>query len=145
LGALTIDDKFVAYTIEDAPNAEKVYGQTCIPEGEDILKFTDSLKFTDKYGHLMVEITGIPKFSNVYIHPGLTNEHTLGCPLVGDEWTIVNGNYQIVSGHSFQHYMNKVYPLLFDYMKRCERNGTLPKIRVTSIRMMKSEGLNRIQ
>lgn len=136
LGVLSIDNRFLAYTIEDAPNKEKVYGETCIPEGEYVLKFTHSPKFSDKYGHKMVEITGIPNFSNVYIHPGLIKEHTLGCPLVGSEWTLVEGDYQIVSGKSYQHYMSRVYPLLFDYIKRCESNGTRPKIIVSSIKSL---------
>ena len=55
------------------------YGYTAIPYGRYKLKITYSPKFKKE----LIEITGIPNYSKVYVHAGMSTKDTLGCPLLG--------------------------------------------------------------
>ena len=94
----TLEDKDRGLTF-DMPTAEiykrKVYGQTAIPYGRYEIKLTVSPKFKNrswaaKYGGLVPEITGVPAFVGIRIHPGTNSASTDGCPLVGEN-KIVGG------------------------------------------------------
>jgi len=110
IGRLYLDDKFFCYTCEDQYQAVKVPDETRIPEGVYPTKLTNSPKFTPRFGHMMIEITGIPNFSFVYFHPGNTDDDTSGCVLVGDwrpphMWKVVDSKatydhfYALVAPH----------------------------------------------
>ena len=43
----------------------------------------------------MIEITGLPNFSYVYIHTGNTIEDTAGCPLCGFGFQLIQGDYRV--------------------------------------------------
>ena len=43
----------------------------------------------------MIEISGLPNFSFVYIHTGNTIKDTAGCPLCGFGFGFIDGNYQV--------------------------------------------------
>ena len=84
LGLLYIDDKFSGFTVEDEERKIKVPGETCIPEGVYLLGLRYSPKFTPRYGHEMIEVIGVPGFTDILFHPGNTEKHTAGCILMGN-------------------------------------------------------------
>ena len=87
----TNERKFLCYTLEDESRTEKVYGETCIPEGEYCLGFRTEGGFDAKYAHRfadmhmgMLEVCDVPNFKYILIHCGNTDEDTAGCLLLGD-------------------------------------------------------------
>ena len=88
---ITNERKFLCYTLEDESREEKVYGETCIPEGEYCINFRREGGYHAKYDkrfadiHMgMLEVCDVPNFKYILIHCGNTDEDTTGCLLVGD-------------------------------------------------------------
>ena len=88
---ITNERKFLCYTLEDESREEKVYGETCIPEGEYCINFRREGGYHAKYDkrfadiHMgMLEVCDVPNFKYILIHCGNTDEDTAGCLLVGD-------------------------------------------------------------
>ena len=108
--------KFLCYTLEDESREEKVYGETCIPEGEYTIRFRSEGGYHSKYSkrfadmHLgMLEVCDVPNFKYILIHCGNTDEDTAGCLLVGD--TQENNNIKTSGfiGRSTTAY-TRIYP-----------------------------------
>ena len=72
----TLEDKFRGNNLKD----KKVYGETCIPEGNYQVKMTYSNKFKKE----LPELLNVPYFEGVRIHSGNVPEHSLGCILCGE-------------------------------------------------------------
>lgn len=73
--------KVCPYTTKGKPCEckEKVYGNTCIPEGTYEVKMLPSKKFKE----MMPCLVGVQHFLGILIHAGRTVNHTDGCILVG--------------------------------------------------------------
>ena len=74
------------------PGEGKIYGKTAIPCN----RYEVVLHYWEKYGKDYPMILGVPGFSGIYIHAGIDEEDTLGCPLVGDNKEVgklQNGRY----------------------------------------------------
>ncbi len=56
----------------------KIPGKTCIPDG----KYEIVVEYSAKFKKDMVEIKGVPGFSETKYHAGLTVDDSLGCPLL---------------------------------------------------------------
>ncbi len=126
LGQLYIDGKPEAFTLEDQYQAEKVKGETRIPEGKYAVALNENVTpLTEKYRkkfHFFtyhLEIKDVKGFKNVYIHLGNTDENTQGCVLVGDSLT--NNIYKVGniedgflgnSGQAFERIYKKVFTAL---------------------------------
>lgn len=116
LSHLYMDGIFASYLLEDTIREEKVYGKTCIPEGEYKLQLNKSAGMNSKYvlrypkfHKGMLEITGIKNFSLVFIHIGNTHSETLGCPLTGRSYDFVNGDYKVLqSAAAYQDVYRKL-------------------------------------
>ena len=76
-GQLLVPGHIVLHTAEDDYRAP--VGASCIPAGHYTL--TRTMYF--KHGYPTFEVTGVPHRSRILIHPGNTEEDTLGCILVG--------------------------------------------------------------
>jgi hypothetical protein len=83
--------KFLCYTLEDESRTEKVYGETCIPEGEYCLGLRTvgghHAKYSKRFADIhmgMLHVLDVPNFEYILIHCGNTDEDTAGCLLVGD-------------------------------------------------------------
>jgi hypothetical protein len=107
--------------LEDKIRAEKVPTQTAIPTGAFTLKLNTqgakNVNYKKAFGKLhqgMIEITGIPNFSFVYIHTGNTIKETAGCPLCGFGFTFTEGEYVVTQ--SVAAY-KMVYPKLVNLAK----------------------------
>src|SRR5690606_4000354 len=122
LSHLYIGSLFRCYLLEDSIREKKIPGATCIPEGEYRLRLNSwagmNAQYGNRYGSLhkgMIEITGIPEFSLVFIHIGNYHTDTRGCPLVGSYWQLLDGDYRVL--HSAAAY-RFVYPLLVEEIER---------------------------
>ena len=92
LGLLFIDDIFNGYTLEDQHRDVKVMHETRIPAGRYEIKLRTDMassmnkRYAAEYrwfkGHLWLQ--DVPNFTYIYIHEGVTDEHSSGCILVGD-------------------------------------------------------------
>ncbi len=102
LSQLYINGIFQCYLLEDKIREVKLASQTAIPTGVFELKLNtwgaknaDYKKAFGKLHQGMIEITGLPNFSFVYIHTGNTIKETAGCPLCGFGFQFVDGNFQV--------------------------------------------------
>lgn len=89
LGLLSVNNVFFCFTLEDEHREEKVAGETRIPAGRYKLEKTFESSLLNRMkenwykGDWIPTITDVPGFSYIRIHPGNTEKHTDGCPLVG--------------------------------------------------------------
>ena len=107
--------KFLCYTLEDESRDEKVYGETCIPEGEYCLGLRTEGGHHSKYAHRfadihlgMLHVLDVPNFEYILIHCGNTDEDTAGCLLLGDSQENNNLKKDGFIGRSTQAYF-RVY------------------------------------
>ena len=102
LSQLYINGTFQCYLLEDKIREVKIPSQTAIPKGVYSLKLNiigaKNVDYKKAFGKLhqgMIEISGLPNFSFVYIHTGNTIKETAGCPLCGFGFQFLDGNYQV--------------------------------------------------
>ena len=102
LSQLYINGIFQCYLLEDKIREVKIASQTAIPTGVFELKLNTwgakNADYKRAFGNLhqgMIEISGLPNFSFVYIHVGNTIKDTAGCPLCGFGFLFFDGNYQV--------------------------------------------------
>ena len=115
---ITDERKFLCYTLEDEYRKEKVYGETCIPEGEYQINFRTEGGYHAKYSkrfadiHMgMLEVCDVPNFKYILIHCGNTDEDTAGCLLVGDTQENNDIKKNGFIGKSTKAYM-RIYPAI---------------------------------
>ena len=115
---VTDERKFLCYTLEDESREEKVWGETCIPEGEYQIKFRREGGYHTKYSkrfsdiHMgMLEVCDVPNFKYILIHCGNTDEDTAGCLLVGDTQENNDIKKNGFIGKSTKAYM-RIYPAI---------------------------------
>lgn len=114
--------KFFSHCLEDERRAVKVIHETRFPAGLYPLKIRKedtplTIKHRADYGlwfKYHIEITGIPNFSDVYVHSGISEKHTSGCLLLND--TANNNMIEVGdmarSKQAVQRFYNQVYPYL---------------------------------
>jgi len=123
LGAFYIDGVFQCFTVEDEERAEKVKGETRIPNGIYNIKLREAGGFHDRYkkkygnihkGMLCVHNTNDWKiqkdgmtFQYILIHTGNTDDHTAGCLLLNDA---VSGS--TFTGSSSVNAYSRIYPVI---------------------------------
>jgi hypothetical protein len=72
------------WALEDVtrkPDAQKIYGQTAIPQG----LYEMILTFSNRFRMILPELINVPGFTKIRIHGGNTDKDTDGCPLYGCE------------------------------------------------------------
>lgn len=130
LGALYIDGKFVCFTLEDEMREVKVPGETRIPAGTYDLRLRGWGGFHQRYlGRFaeihegMLELVGVPKFTDILIHCGNNDDHTAGCLLVGDgiHENVTTQGYLTASESAYR----RLYPRVRDAVKA---SGALIKV-----------------
>jgi hypothetical protein len=90
LGALSIDDRFACFSLEDQRQEVKVPGETRIPAGTFGITLRTEGGMHPKYSSRFPEHRGmlwlrdVPGFEYIYIHVGVDDDDTAGCILVGD-------------------------------------------------------------
>tara|TARA_R110000744_G_scaffold75044_5_gene149585 strand:- start:118 stop:612 length:495 start_codon:yes stop_codon:yes gene_type:complete len=123
---ITNEREFLCYTLEDESREEKVYGETCIPEGEYCIGLRDEGGFHSKYSkrfadiHMgMLQVLDVPNFKYILIHCGNTDEDTAGCLLLGDSQENNNIKKNGFIGRSTQAYY-RVYEEIAEAIKKEE-------------------------
>lgn len=58
----------------------KVYGETAIPTGTYVVRWS----YSNKFGKYMPELVNVPAFLGIRMHSGVTAKDSLGCILVGE-------------------------------------------------------------
>ena len=118
--------KFLCYTLEDESRAEKVYGETCIPEGEYCINFRREGGYHTKYSkrfadiHMgMLEVCDVPNFKYILLHCGNTDEDTAGCLLLCDTQENNDIKTNGFIGKSTQAY-KRVYPKIAKALEKGE-------------------------
>jgi hypothetical protein len=79
IGELSIDGKFVCYTLEDKVRESKIKNVTAIPYG----KYEVAVTFSNRFQQYMPLLLNVPGFEGIRIHSGNTSSNTEGCILVG--------------------------------------------------------------
>lgn len=134
LGILFVNGKAFCFTLEDEWRAEKVAGETRIPEGTYDIELRQhggfhqryQKRFGQKFHKGMLEIKHVPNFTNILIHCGNHDEHTAGCILVGDNADI-NRETNGYLGKSTEAYL-----ALYEEVIKAIQAGEDVKIVVTS-------------
>lgn len=118
--------RFLCYTLEDESREKKVYGETCIPEGEYQINFRTEGGYHAKYSkrfadiHMgMLEVCDVPNFKYILLHCGNTDEDTAGCLLLGDTQENNDIKKNGFIGKSTQAY-KRVYPKIAKAIKEGE-------------------------
>jgi hypothetical protein len=112
---ITNERKFLCYTLEDESRTEKVWGETCIPEGEYTLGLRTvgglHARYSKRFADIhmgMLHVLDVPNFKYILIHCGNTDEDTAGCLLLGDSQENNNIKENGFIGRSTQAYF-RVY------------------------------------
>jgi hypothetical protein len=79
IGELSIDGKFVCYTLEDKVRDKKIQNVTAIPYG----KYEIAITFSNHFQQYMPLLLSVPGYEGVRIHSGNKSTDTEGCILVG--------------------------------------------------------------
>ena len=102
LSQLYINGIFQCYLLEDKIREVKIASETAIPKGIFSLKLNTygakNVDYKKAFGKLhegMIEITGLPNFSFVYIHTGNTIKNSAGCPLCGFGFQFADGDFKV--------------------------------------------------
>ena len=119
-GLFFIDGCFECFTLEDGFNFIKVKGKTRIPEGRyEIDKLRLLTPLTKSYRNRFdwfdyhLEIKNVPRYSNIYIHVGNTDDDTDGCVLVGDQAINDPNNIKTTILSSVQAF-KRIYSIISD-------------------------------
>ena len=128
---ITNERKFLCYTLEDEARTEKVWGETCIPEGEYRLGFRTvgghDAKYANRFTDIhmgMLHVLDVPNFKYILIHCGNTDEDTAGCLLLGDTQTNNNVKENGYIGKSTLAYF-RVYEEISKAFKEGEEEVTI--------------------
>lgn len=103
IGRLSVGGEFECFTLEDERRTVKVRGETCIPPGRYRIIYRTEGGLHQKYSERFPEdhrgmlwLQDVPNFQWVYIHIGNREDHTDGCPLVGDQIVaLADGEFEI--------------------------------------------------
>lgn len=123
IGALSINGKFVCFTLEDQHQDKKVMHETRIPSGTYEITLRTVGGFHQRYSKQFPDIhkgslwiRNVPGFEFILIHIGNTDKDSSGCILVGDTVTqnVTNRGH---IGDSTKAY-KRLYPQIADVLSK---------------------------
>lgn len=97
IGKLFINDVFECYTIEDENREQKVMHETRIPAGTYVITLRTFGGHHEKYVKKfdfhkgMLWLQDVPKFKDILIHIGNTDNDSSGCVIVGKTADLIKG------------------------------------------------------
>lgn len=124
LSELHLNGQFFCYGLEHLERPKKIKWKTAIPAGRYPIRLNLVGSMNSSYRkqfpkeHIgMLEVTGIPDYSYVYIHIGNYSTDTAGCILVGDYHMYQQGDYAVFQSKvTYQ----RLYKILADALSRNE-------------------------
>ena len=117
IGIFSTAGRVICHSLEDEKRTVKLFGETRIPAGKYEINFRTEGRLHKKYMALyptmhkgMLWIRNIKNFTYCYIHQGVDDTHTAGCPLCAtDSHTRHDNRYKLVnSGIGYRRF----YPLM---------------------------------
>jgi hypothetical protein len=124
LGALYLDGKFACFSLEDEHRDVKVKGETRIPAGTYQLRLRGwggfHQRYLGRFGDIhegMIELVGVPNFTDILLHCGNNDTHTAGCVLVGD------GVHENVTTRGYLNASESAYRRVYPQIARAIKNG----------------------
>ena len=118
----------LCWGIEDERRETKVFAETCIPTGTYELALRTHGGFHERYKlrfpdmHIgMIQVMGVPNFSDILLHIGNDEGDTAGCYCVGLVPVIIGeggGDFEV--GRSTDAY-RKIYPMITTPLAEGER------------------------
>jgi hypothetical protein len=122
IGAMLVNGNYECDTLEDESRVNKKKKETRLRGGVWELRIRKQVtpltqKYRDRYDWFKYHIEIIsPEFTGTYIHNGTTDDHTEGCPLVGERNTINTYTAGTLKKSNsvkvFKEFYEKVYPLV---------------------------------
>ena len=121
LGALYLNNKLIAFTLEDESRDKKVKGETCIPAGmyklgirKVVTPLTEHYRGKYPFFKYHIEILNVPNFSSIYIHVGNSEKHTDGCVLLGATAEIHTNKAEWIgkSAVTYEKFYKTIYSIL---------------------------------
>lgn len=105
---VSVDGERLCYGLEDEPRRMKVAGETRIPAGIYQVGVHTAGSLHERYSRNvfadihrgMLHVLDVPGFGWILIHCGVTDEHTSGCLLVGDDVITTHGAMRLVDSPS---------------------------------------------
>jgi hypothetical protein len=79
IGSLSVDGKFLCYTLEDVAREVKIPNETAIPYGT----YEVITNYSNRFQKVMPLLLDVPGFEGVRIHSGNDKDDTEGCILLG--------------------------------------------------------------
>ena len=127
VGFLMLDGEYLGVILEDQPQkGAKVYGETRIPANTYKILLRKAGRLHEKYSKKfpdvhrgMLHIQDVPEFTWIYIHVGINDEHTLGCPLIGGALRAQGRDLKIEQGTSTRAYL-RMYKRVVDSAEKGE-------------------------
>jgi hypothetical protein len=103
-GALLVDGDLIAAVLE-LPWRDNQRNISRIPEGVYLME----RYISPKHGYEVFKLRDVPGRDDIEIHIGNYIRDTLGCPLVGNGWTVLNGLPALTqSAKTYQTFMAKL-------------------------------------
>ena len=113
LSNIAVEGRFLCFGLEDEYREEKLVGETRIPAGRYNIAVRRHGGFHARYSARfsefhrgMLEVMNVPRFTDILIHVGNTDQDTSGCLLVGMSATARLGDLSI-------HSSREAYRLLY--------------------------------
>lgn len=119
VGAIYIDNVFQCFTLEDTYHEHKILGKTRIPAGTYSIvrrhygrKYEQYKKRFPELPEGIIQLIGVPDFTDILIHIGNYPKDTSGCILVGNAVRKRRGTLMLVD--STKAYKD-LFPKLYNY------------------------------
>ena len=138
-GIVFVNGVAEAFSLEDEQREEKVYGETCIPEGTYRCGLRTEGGFHNRYAqrfannpdidHIgMIQILDVPDFEYILFHCGNDDDDTAGCVLVAEELRVkLDGDFPLQDSESaYIRFYNMVAPAI--------NRGEIVRVHITTER-----------
>ena len=111
LGFMRMGGKFFCYTLEPPWRNNEL--DSCIPEGKYICKRYNSVRYPDVF-----QITGVKNRTQILIHSGNIDDHTMGCILLGSGISKIKGCTAVTNSRNTLKLFMSVLHILNEFKLR---------------------------
>ena len=127
-GVFLIRGNFQSDSLEDESRVKKEMKETRIRAGVWPLKIRKQLtpltkKYRARYSwfEYFIEVIS-PEFTGTYLHNGTTDDHTAGCPLMGERKTLNTHSNGTLFSETKESSMKRFYEEVYEDIKKGEKD-----------------------